>query len=219
MMRVIVAVVLALAVVQGCGGGSSGGPGGGAGADGAAGQGDTCAAGVTNGAGGIGCPQGTSAVGSVVHATGFGAYESRAVRAAFTQSVGAGPTISRTTRVSQGAFDVDVLFANDGCNLGATSFAGGALYIDANGDGRCDPAVDFLFVWVATGGPPGTCNPVDLTPTSEHCSLGSYRNDLALAAAQAVCPAVGSCLGICGAGNTGAGGSSPGLCADGGAGD
>jgi hypothetical protein len=58
--------------------------------------------------------------------------------------------------VRSGAFDLDFLFPSTACNLGAPTFAGGAFFIDADGDSSCDPANDFVFAWGATGGPAGT---------------------------------------------------------------
>ena len=154
-------------------------------------------------------------VGSVVHARGFTGYESRTVNAVF--AVG-DERLTTTTTVRGGAFDLDFLFAITDCNLGANSYAGGAFTIDVDGDGTCDPTVDRVFVWGASGGPPGTCRPIDVTPQSPACNLSTYGgNSDALAAAQAVCPAVGSCLALCSPPTSGAGGA-PALCGGGAAG-
>jgi hypothetical protein len=157
------------------------------------------------------CTQGTLSVGSVVQARGLSSLEGRVVRAAFSGGK------RTTTVVSGGAFDLDFLLFNGGCNLGASSFAAGAFYIDADNDGACDPAVDRIFVWGASGGPPGTCATIQFTPQSPPCQSLYYGTSApALSVAQSICPAVGSCLSFCGPLNEGAGGT-PGVCADGGA--
>jgi hypothetical protein len=199
------------------GAGGRGGAGGAGGMSGTSGAGSTCASGVPSGAGG-GCTQGTSSVGTVVHAQGFTAYDGRAVKAAFTRG-GGGEIRTAETLVQNGVFNLDFLFATTTCNLGGNSTAGGALYIDIDGNSTCNPAADFVFVWGATGGPPGTCFPVTLTPQSEQCASLDFPGtaDAALTAAQSVCPAVGNCLDFCGP-RTGTGGSSQVFCPTGGTG-
>jgi len=200
------------------GAGGRGGTGGTGGMSGTSGAGNTCASGVPNGGPG-GCTQGTTSVGTVVHAQSFTAYEGRMVKAAFTEG---GEVRTATTSVTNGAFDLDFLFASMTCNLGADTAAGGALYIDVDGNSSCNPTTDFVFVWGARGGPAGTCRPIALTPQSAKCdSLTSFfprSDEPALSAAQAVCPAVGNCLDFCEPQTQGTGGSTSVYCPTGGTG-
>jgi hypothetical protein len=202
--------------VSGRGGtGGSGGAGGiggwgGTGGTGTGGMtvyGNTCASGVPPG---TNCSQGTISVGSIVHGQGFQAYEGRPVTAAFGVLTGA-------TTIANGSFNFDFLLASTTCNLGGDSSAGGAVFIDANGDGTCDLADDLVFAWVARGGPGGTCASTTFTATGPRCVLAYPGDTGALAAAQAVCPGVGNCFDFCGPQNTGTGGFAS-LCPVGGSG-
>jgi hypothetical protein len=191
----------------GQGGFAGGGRGGGAGTGGAVVYGDTCASGIPMG---TNCTQGTASVGSIVFGGGFDAYEGRTVSAAF------GP-LTRATTIRNGSFGFDFLLATTTCNLGGGPSVGGALFIDANGDGACDLADDLVFAWVGRGGPSGTCDSTTFTPTGPRCTLAYPGDTSALAAAQAVCPAVGSCFDFCGPQNTGTGGFAS-ICSTGGSG-
>jgi hypothetical protein len=104
---------------------------------------------------------------------------------------------SSTQSIDQGKFSFDLLFTNDGCNLGASSYAGGALYIDTDHNGACDLPQDPLFVWTTYGGPAGSYQTTTLTPDAARCSLTYPADRDALAAAQSLCPGVGACLDFC----------------------
>lgn len=157
--------------------------------------------------------QGTASLGTIVHARGFTEYEGRAVKAAVVVR----PVDNRTidSSVANGAFDLDVFFPDNRCSVG--NVAGGVLFIDADGNGTCDPATDFVYFWRALSGPgSGTCNVIDLTPLSPRCVSYGEGDAQLLEAAQMVCPAVDSCLVFCPS-STGTGGSNM-TCPAGGAG-
>jgi hypothetical protein len=107
---------------------------------------------------------------------------------------------SATDALEGGGFSFNFFFPSEACNLGAGITGGGALYIDVDGDGECNPAEDEIFVWTASGGPPGTNFLVPLSPNSGRCQVLHYGAAAqALAAAQQLCPRVGDCLSFCGA--------------------
>jgi hypothetical protein len=175
-----------------------------------AGAGASSTAGTGGVGGGPGCSQGTFSVGSKVSATGFDMWEGRVVVAALAKN----DVMSSTQTVSGGRFEFDFLFPSTVCNLGASSDAGGALYVDVDDDGECDPAQDLLFVWATYGGPGGAYRTLALTPESQRCSLSYPGDDDALRAAQSVCPAVGGCFDFCGSAMQGIGGIGA-ICEDG----
>jgi hypothetical protein len=228
-LKALLATIL-VAMCAGCGGrtGTANGQGGG-GAGGSTGSGASAgAAGSSNvggqaGASGVplsthcadglppnppGCKHGAQAVGSVVKGSAFGAMVGAPVHAAFTW--GGGMVVTDATTVAgDGTFAFDLLLAIGECDIaGAAIHAGGALFVDVDANGVCDPATDVVFVWTAKGGNGGTCAPVPVMPGAA-CSVTAAGAMLALTAAQAVCPAIGGCLAGCTA--LGAGGAA-GLC-------
>jgi len=170
--------ILLVAAVAGCGG-SLPGKGGSDASGGAGGSPAAC------------CPGGGQIAATVVHGRGFTAYEGRAVTAVFLDGTHVAAT--QATSVSGGAFDLQ--FPADGaCADGGSVSGAGALYIDADGDGVCNPATDYLYVWPAFG-TAGTCGTIDLSPQSINCGGGTDNPYFMLyEAAQAVCPATGECL-------------------------
>jgi hypothetical protein len=82
------------------------------------------------------------------------------------------------------------------------------VFVDVNGDGTCDPTLDLIYVWTASGGPAGTCALKTLTPSSQQC-MATNLHDVELLAVQTVCPAL-TCSPVC-ALNLG-GGSAPSIC-------
>jgi hypothetical protein len=178
---VLVGVVAAL----GCGGslpdkdgtaGSVGGGGGGGGAPAAC------------------CPNGGQSVASVVRARGFTAYEGRPVKAVFFYSTFSMPDALTTheTSVSGGAFDLAFPPDSPTCADAFSANGTGAIYIDTDGDGICNPSVDYVYAWKAPGAAGSTCATIDLTPQSPNC--GGGVDAMLLVAARVVCPATQGCL-------------------------
>ena len=179
----LVAVVAGL----GCGGGSLSANGGSGGSSGGGSGGSPAAC----------CPNGGQSVTSVVHARGFTAYEGLPVKAVFLYSTSAAPDgqTTRETSVSGGAFDLDFPPASPTCAETFQANGAGAIYIDTDGDGVCNPAVDYLYAWSALGAAGGTCATIDLTPQSPNCEGGYQHVDfMVLEAVRIVCPVTQGCL-------------------------
>jgi len=183
---VLVAVVAAL----GCGGSlpDKGGPvgsGGGGGGGGGGGSPAAC------------CPNGGQSLASVVRARGFTAYEGRPVKAVFFYSTFSMPDGSTTheTSVSGGAFDLAFPPDSPTCAESFWANGAGAIYIDTDGDGICDPSVDYVYAWKALGAAGSTCATIDLTPQSPSCGgVMESVDSMVLVAARVVCPATQGCL-------------------------
>ena len=184
------------------GSGGSSGPGGGGGAP-------SCANAQVQK-----CKQGTTAVGTIVHGTVFDVYEGAPVVAAFVE--GGQVWQTATTSVNGGRFDLDLYIWGSCAIVGQKLTAGGAAFVDVDGDAVCDPGKDVVFVWPTVSSMDGTCGLLALTPASPRCSFSTTSGSDELAAAKAVCPAIGACLGFCGTGGQGAGGASV-TCTGGGA--
>jgi len=152
-------------------------------------------AGGTGGASSVCCPIGGESVTRVVHARGFSAYEGRPVKAIFLYSGTTKDPMSETS-VSGGAFDLD--FAPDYAACADRMFmnGAGAIYIDTDGDGVCNPAVDYVYAWSALGAAGPTCATLDLTPETPNCLGASSGADFKfLEATMRVCPALAGCYG------------------------
>jgi len=178
-------VLPAVLVALGCGGGSlsgQGGAGGSGGSGGGGGSAATC------------CPDGGVSVTSIVRGRSFLAYEGLTVKAVFTWSTLPAPQ-TRETSVVGGAFDLEFPPDAATCASPRLTAGAGALYIDNDGDGVCNPGVDYLYAWSALGAAGNTCATIDLTPQSPNCSAEETGVDGAiLNAVQTVCPAFGGCF-------------------------
>jgi len=135
------------------------------------------------------CPLGGLSFANVVRARGFTAYEGRPVKAAFLES---GVRMTSEASVRRGAFDFAFLPATPICSDEFSGNGAGAVFIDTDGDGVCNPAVDYLYAWTAFGAAGSTCATVDLTPQSRSCAGGF--SPMLIEAARIVCPAVSDCL-------------------------
>lgn len=156
------------------------------------------------------CPNGTASRGTVLRGSGFTSFEGAKVHASFA-------AMQATPTIKDGAFTLDILNASTNCaqfNIAPSGI--GALYIDVNGDSKCDPAVDGLYVWAVSH--QANCRPIDVTPVGPRCVFDDPLDERYLrGAAQQVCPALTGCLDICGAPNGGgAGAPIIGGCAQGG---
>ena len=141
------------------------------------------------------CPDGGQPFASVVHGRGFSAYEGRPVQAILLYSTTTVPNrvANQTTTVSGGTFDLDFAAAGGSCNDTSRATGGGAIYIDSDGDGVCDPAVDYLYVWPAFDAMGSNCGTIDLSPQTPKCAA-PIPDATALYAAVSVCPATRGCL-------------------------
>jgi hypothetical protein len=154
------------------------------------------------GAGGVGgngwwpdacCPDQNVSISRLVRARGFEAYDGMPVKAAFVFSGFIGSVMAETS-VSGGAFDLDFPPYDGQCYDPAYYNGAGAIYIDTDGDGVCNPAVDYLFAWSALGAGGTTCSTLDLTPQSPNCPGAKGIVDFKyLEATSLVCPATNGC--------------------------
>jgi hypothetical protein len=137
---------------------------------------------------GDGC-QGTLSVGTIVHATGFDAYEGKSVSASLATP---GVLRSSTTSIVGGAFDFNFVIPGP-CGLGGSSgYAVGAVYVDVDGDDVCDPRTDLVFVWDTWSVVGEACRVVKLTPDVMDCPIEAGGVNAP------VCRAEGTCLDFCG---------------------
>jgi hypothetical protein len=193
------------------GSGGAGGPGGadGGGGDAGAGGSEGCSTSSSQGGaqactdrligasgGRPGCGNAWAATGSHVRAEGFDSYEGRAVTAVFAPYGAVDLRSMQSTCVRGGAFDLELLHKSGGCILGGGWAVGlGALFIDVDGDSRCDPARDDLFIW-STATSLG-CALTTVTPQSPRCVRDANAGTLeAGALLHALCPGA-SCPATC----------------------
>jgi hypothetical protein len=189
--RAGIVMVAALAAI-GCGSSlpGNGGPGGAGGAAGGAGAPADCCP--------TAAPYMAQPIVDVIRAQAFTAYEGRPVKAAFVYSTTGRPTETRTreTSVSGGAFDLDFQTDDPICPGPGSAGGTGAIFIDVDGDGVCNPSTDYLYLWSGLATKGSRCATFDLTPQSAPCGgEDADANFYAfLDAAKAVCPAIKDCL-------------------------
>jgi hypothetical protein len=139
------------------------------------------------------CPGGGESVTSSVRARGFSAYEGRPVKAIFLYS-GTTKAPMQETFVGGGGFDLDFPADYAMCADRAFMNGAGAITIDVDGDGVCNPAVDYVYAWSALGAAGPTCATLDLTPATPNCLGASGAVDFKfIEATTTVCPANDGC--------------------------
>jgi hypothetical protein len=175
----------AVVAVIGCGGGTlsgAGGRGGSGGAGGGGGSPQPC------------CYKDAVPFTSVVHGSGFTAYEGRAVKAIFRYSASSLPETTTTleTTVSGGAFELAFVPDPPACMVVGGTI--GFIYIDADGDGVCSPSVDYVYAWSGAGPGGSSCGTIDLGPQSPRCAADGAVDPAVLEFARSACPATNGCV-------------------------
>ena len=178
-------------------GGGGGNDGTGGAANGGAGQGGVGGGDADHdargraGFAGSGCYHGTLAVETEVQASGFDYPDGTVVRA--------------TDSIEDGAFSFAFNQPSEACNLQGTIEEAAAFYIDANGDGACSLAEDYVFVWLAYSGvgypsPASSSGPrFSISPSSPRCPMYTGDADRAVDVVRRLCREIGSCVPFCSA--------------------
>ena len=154
--------------------------------NGGAGQGGASAAGINTG--GFACVaggQGTLSVTTEVQASGFDYSDGMVVHATF----GSYTPQNASDIIEDGAFSFSFDQPSTACSIGQRLTEPAAFYIDANGDGTCNLAEDYVFIWFAPA-------LLSISASSQRCPPpeNEYVTDRVVDAVRRLCPEIGSCI-------------------------